>query len=67
MRLLGLNEQIRTEVLAIGVSIDFNSFIQFSGEGKNARPLSRQTHPVVVNTSAWMPEYLDSRMRSAAR
>ena len=53
-RLFRQREQVRTEILAVRISVDFDGLIQFRRLGKDAGPVRGQSGAIVVDAPARM-------------
>src|SRR6185437_11317583 len=55
-------EQINTEILPIGIAINFNGLVELGCEGKDSGPIGRQSRTKIVNTPARMTQNVNGRV-----
>jgi hypothetical protein len=58
----GYGEQINTEILPIGIAINFNGLVELRREGKNSGPICSQAKTEIVNTPARMTQNVNGRV-----
>ena len=60
--LLRQQNEVRTQILPVGVSIDLDGLVQLRGDSKHTRPIRAKPHAKVVDAPARVPEDLDRRI-----
>jgi hypothetical protein len=55
-------EELNVQVLAIGIAIDLNGFIELRGAGKHTTPISFESEAIIVNAAAWVAEDVERRI-----